>query len=283
MRSAVTICLVPEAARGPFVFHESLERGCQIAARLGFDAVEVFPNGPNDPQLERLPDLLAEHRLQLAAIGTGAGWLKHQWTLSSSDPEIRRKAIGFVEGIIDHAGALGAPAIIGSMQGRSQPSASRDDCLERLADALLHLSQHASAAYQTTLLYEPLNRYETDLFCQLTPARRWLEENGLDCVRLLADLFHMNLEEHHPAQSILSNGTAIGHVHLADSNRQAMGRGHTDQRAILEALRRVGYDGFLSAEVFPIPSAMVAAKQTLVAIDQWRGWLDRFGGLPAAR
>jgi sugar phosphate isomerase/epimerase len=283
MRSAVTICLVPEAVRGPFVFHESLERGCQLAAQLGFDAVEVFPNGPDDPQLARLPDLLAEHRLQLAAIGTGAGWLKHQWSLTSSDPEIRRKAIGFVEGIIDRAGPLGAPAIIGSMQGRSQPSAAREGCLERLADALRHLSRHAATAYQTTLLYEPLNRYETDLFCQLTPARRWLEESGLDGVRLLADLFHMNLEEHHPAQAILSNRAAIGHVHLADSNRQAMGRGHTDQQGIVEALRRIGYDGFLSAEVFPIPSAMVAAKQTLVAIDQWRGWLGGSGGTPAAR
>jgi sugar phosphate isomerase/epimerase len=62
-----------------------------------------------------------------------------------------------------------------------------------------------------------------------------------------------------------------------------MGRGHTDQQGIVEALRRIGYDGFLSAEVFPIPSAMVAAKQTLVAIDQWRGWLGGSGGTPAAR
>ncbi len=282
MLSAVTICLVPEAARGPFVFHESLERGCQMAATLGFDAVEVFPNGPEDPELDQLPDLLSRYRLKLAAIGTGAGWLKHQWSLSSSDPEIRRKAVGFVEGLIDRAGPLGAPAIVGSMQGRSQPPASRESCLERLADALGHLSRHATAAHQTTLLYEPLNRYETDLFCQLTPARRWLEEEGLDGVRLLADLFHMNLEEHHPAQAILSNGAAIGHVHLADSNRQAMGRGHTQQKAILEALWRIGYSGFLSAEVFPIPNAVVAAKQTLVAVDQWRGWLGAAGGTPAA-
>lgn len=282
MLSAVTICLVPEAARGPFVFHESLERGCQMAATLGFDAVEVFPNGPEDPELDQLPDLLSRYRLKLAAIGTGAGWLKHQWSLSSSDPEIRRKAVGFVEGLIDRAGPLGAPAIVGSMQGRSQPPASRESCLERLADALGHLSRHATAAHQTTLLYEPLNRYETDLFCQLTPARRWLEEEGLDGVRLLADLFHMNLEEHHPAQAILSNGAAIGHVHLADSNRQAMGRGHTQQKAILEALRRIGYSGFLSAEVFPIPNAVVAAKQTLVAVDQWRGWLGSPGSAPAA-
>ena len=48
MRSAITICLVPEARKGPFVFHydaglAGLEVGCRAAAEFGFDAVEIFP------------------------------------------------------------------------------------------------------------------------------------------------------------------------------------------------------------------------------------------------
>ena len=51
MKSAVTVCLVSEARQGPFVFHgttaaEALQVGCRRAAELGFDAVEVFPTGP---------------------------------------------------------------------------------------------------------------------------------------------------------------------------------------------------------------------------------------------
>ena len=42
VRSAVTICLVPEAAAGPFVFHGDCAGACASAARLGFDAVEIF-------------------------------------------------------------------------------------------------------------------------------------------------------------------------------------------------------------------------------------------------
>ena len=37
MRGAITVCLVPEARRGPFVFHDGLEQGCREAAEHGFD------------------------------------------------------------------------------------------------------------------------------------------------------------------------------------------------------------------------------------------------------
>jgi len=43
MHSAITISLVPETRGGPFVFWDDLAAGCEKAASLGFDAVEVFP------------------------------------------------------------------------------------------------------------------------------------------------------------------------------------------------------------------------------------------------
>ena len=43
MKSAITICLVPEARSGPFVFHDGLAAGCRAAVDLGFDGVEIFP------------------------------------------------------------------------------------------------------------------------------------------------------------------------------------------------------------------------------------------------
>ncbi|PYK99342.1 MAG: sugar phosphate isomerase, partial [Verrucomicrobia bacterium] len=43
MHSAVTISLIPEARGAPFVFRDDLAAGCEKAAALGFDAVEVFP------------------------------------------------------------------------------------------------------------------------------------------------------------------------------------------------------------------------------------------------
>ena len=65
---------------------------------------------------------------------------------------------------------------------------------------------------------------------------------------IVADLFHMALEEEDIPEAILQNGRYLGHVHLADSNRRLPGQGATDFRAALTALRQVGFEGWLSFE-----------------------------------
>ncbi|MFM7243459.1 MAG: TIM barrel protein, partial [Planctomycetaceae bacterium] len=254
MRSAVTICLVPEASRGPFVFHDGLESGCRAAAEQGFDGVEIFPTFAADVTAARIRPLLAAHGLALAAIGTGAGFVKHGLHLAHADPAVRTKAREFIAGIIDVAGQFGAPAIIGSMQGRSSAEVPRDTALAMLADALGDLGRR-SAAHGQPLFYEPLNRYETDLFNRQAEAAAFLEGRGLDAVKLLCDLFHMNIEEEDVAGTLVAVGPRVGHVHWADSNRRAMGFGHTDPGPVVAALRAIQYEGWLSAEVFPWPTA----------------------------
>src|SRR2546423_15469947 len=112
MRSAVTISLVPEARGGPFVFWDDLACGCEKAAALEFDAVEVFPRSPQDFDVEHVRQLLATHRLQLAAVGTGSGWVAHKLPVTDPEPQTRRRAREFVAAIIDLAGSLGALALI---------------------------------------------------------------------------------------------------------------------------------------------------------------------------
>src|SRR5260370_14992534 len=116
-RSAVTITLVPEARGGPFIFWDDLAAACAKAAALGFDAVEVFP--PSAEALAKLPlkELLGANKLNLAAVGTGAGWLVHKLHLSHADPELRGRARKFVAGIIAVASRLGAPAVMCLLQG----------------------------------------------------------------------------------------------------------------------------------------------------------------------
>lgn len=265
MKSAVTICLVPEARRGPFVWHEGLEAGCRAAAEDGFDGVEIFPAAAGDMAAARLKPLLAAAGLGLAAVGTGAGFVKHGLQLVHADGSVRTRAREYIAGIIAAAGDLGAPAIVGSMQGRLISDLPRETAVAMLADALGELG-HRAAAHGQPLLYEPLNRYEADLFHRQADAAAFLESHGLDGVKLLCDLFHMNIEEEDVAGALATAGPWVGHVHWADSNRRAMGFGHTDPRPIVAALRAIGYQGWLSAEVFPWPSASEAAARTIASL-----------------
>lgn len=265
MKSAVTICLAPEARQGPFVFHDGLEPGCRVAADLGFDAVEVFPESAAGVPVADLKRLLATHGLALAALGTGAGWVKHKLHLCHADADVRARAREFIGAIVEVAGGLGAPAIIGSMQCRSEGEVSREAALDHLAAALHELGARA-ACHGQVLLYEPLNRYETNLFNRQAEAAAFIRERGIRHVKLLCDLFHMNIEEADMAATLVACGDLVGHVHWADSNRHAIGFGHTDVKPIVAALNAIGFRGYLSAEVFPLPSPLDAARQTIASL-----------------
>jgi sugar phosphate isomerase/epimerase len=262
IRAAITVCLVPEARQGPFVFHEALDTAFAKASAHGFHGVEIFPTHADDLDGLHLRDLLREYNLQLAAMGTGAGWLRRQLSLTSPDPHVRMQARDFIGAVIDFAGGFGAPAIIGSMQGRVADGIAREQALAWFREELDQLGPRAHAL-GVPLLYEPLNRYETNLFNTVGEVLPFLQTLRTKNVRLLCDLFHMNLEEQDIASALRLADRQLGHVHLADSNRRAMGLGHTPMESIAAALKESGYDGYVSAEVLPRPDAETAARQTM--------------------
>ena len=264
-RSAVTISLVEQARGGPFVFWDSLPEGCRNASELGFDAVEIFASSPDAIDRGLLAGLLNDHDLQVAAFGTGAGWLIHQLQLLDDSLQRRQQAVDFIRRVIDLAGEFEAPAIIGSMQGRRAGDLGQREAWQQLADSLRGLGEHA-AQYEVPLIYEPLNRYETNVCNTLADGVELLTSLAIPNVRLLADLFHMNIEEVDLAASIRDAGHWIGHVHFVDSNRRAAGMGHLDFLPIAAALQEIGYRGYLSAEALPLPDPLAAARQTVAAV-----------------
>ena len=262
MKSAVTVSLVAEAKGGPFVFWDDLPDACRQAAEMGYDAIELFAPGPDAVSREQLAGLLQAHRLALAAVGTGAGWVKHKLSLTSPDPGIRERAIDFVKSMIDFGGVHRAPAIIGSMQGRWGDGISKTQAIDWLKSALTVLGEHARQ-HNVPLIYEPLNRYETNLINTEAAGAELLESLETDNVRLLADLFHMNIEEEDIATGLIDGGRWIGHVHFVDSNRRPAGGGHMDYGPIIKALHTIGYRDYLSAEALSWPDATAAAMQTI--------------------
>ncbi len=262
MRSAITVSLVPQTKDGPFVFSNGLADACERASSLGFQAIEIFPPDAGALDVPAIEDLVTQRRLSVAAVGTGGGWVLRQWTLTHPDAAIRAQARDFIRGIIDKAAMLGAPAILGSMQGRADGAVTRAQALAWLGEALDDLGEYAATLGQT-LLYEPLNRYETNLLNRTPEAAEWLRSLHTRNIRILSDLFHMNIEEHDMAGALREAGALVGHVHFADSNRRAVGFGHTALAPVIAALRQIGYAGYLSAEILPLPDAATAARQTI--------------------
>ncbi len=261
MKSAVTASLVPQAKGGPFILWDDLPGACATAASIGFNAIEIFPPDPRAIAKETVAPLLEKHSLELAAVGTGGGWVAHKWHFTHEDAAVRASAREFALNIVHSAGALGAPAIVGSMQGKAEGGVSRAQAIEWLAAALNELAD-AAAEYGQRIFYEPLNRYETNIFNRVGDAAEFLRGLRASNIRILADMFHMNIEEASIAAAVREGAEAIGHFHFADSNRRAIGWGHTDVRPVADALREIGYAGYISGEALAIPDPEAAARQT---------------------
>lgn len=268
MKSCITISLVEEARGGPFVLWDGLEKSIAFAGELGYDAVEIFAPGMESIDTDALGNMLDAAGLKLAALGTGAGWVKKKLQLSDSDAGKRAQARKFIHDVIDTAGGFGAAAIIGSMQGPSGHVDDWDKAKGYLAEALEEGGREA-AKYNVPLIYEPLNRYETRQCCTVAEGVALLESLSTDNVRLLCDLFHMHIEESDVAKALVHGGKWVGHIHFVDSNRRPVGCGHMQFGPIMDALREIHYDGYLCAEAFPWPDPHEAARQTMRAFKYW--------------
>ena len=262
MKSCVTISLVPSLKGGPWILWDNLEKSLQTASQIGFDGVELFTQGASVESEKPLDELLSQYNLTLGAVGTGAGKVIHGLSLTDKDANVRSDAKLFIKEMISFGANFNAPTILGSMQGSFCEQVDRKTALSHLREALEELGDHA-ISHGTFFIYEPLNRYETNLFNLFEEACRFCKNLNTNGVKVLADLFHMNIEEDDIAATIKPNADMLGHVHFADSNRKPVGYGHTEMKPICDCLKEINYSGYVSAEAFAFPDPETAARQTL--------------------
>ena len=230
------------------------------AAALGFDGVELAIRDPAGVDPGTVTRILRETGMSIPAIGTGQAFLADGLSLSHLDEGVRARAIERVEAHIRLAGDFGAAVIIGLVHGRVMEDRGASEA--RLAASFEPLVRAAEQA-AVWLIIEPINRYETDLLTTVGDALDFIDRIGSERVGILADTFHMNIEEVSIERALRAAGARLRHVHTADSNRHAPGWGHLDFAAVLATLRAMSYRGWLSAEILPRPDPLAAAQQTI--------------------
>jgi sugar phosphate isomerase/epimerase len=176
--------------------------------------------------------------------------------LVSADPAEREDAKEVIRARLALAGALGAVGVLVVPQfGRVpalpdlSPYATGADLERNLLLAQLRELAAAAKAAGVSLFLEPLNRYEAYIVNRLGQGIAIAQEVGPGIeVAIMADFFHMNIEEADIAASLLAAATHLVYIHVADSNRLQPGRGHLDFRPGFQVLKAIGYDGYLAIE-----------------------------------
>jgi 5-keto-L-gluconate epimerase len=222
--------------------------------------VELAVRDPNLLNVEELHGMLAESDLPVPAVGTGQAYGEEGLSLTHTDPQVRRKAIERIQAQVRFAAGLNAHVIIGLIRGKCEPGLVADRTESLLLESL---RECAAENPRVKLAIEPINRYETDLLNTVDATLQFVNRLAAENVGLLLDSFHMNIEEPCLRRSIESARDRLFHFHVADSNRWYPGAGHVDFESVIRSLDRIGYRGWLSAEILPHPDPDTAAEMTV--------------------
>ncbi|SCL72215.1 Sugar phosphate isomerase/epimerase [Micromonospora citrea] len=222
-----------------------------LATTLGYDAIEL--RGSGDLGLaRRLPEL---RRARAAGVVMPTVCVEMDHFIGDFDPERSRDAVRNLRSqlsVIAELGGVGAmtPAAWGMFSRRLPPfEPPRSPAGDRqvLVDALGELGEHARAE-GVALFLEPLNRYEDHMVNRLDDAVALCAAVGLPSVRVVADTFHMNIEEDDVHRALRAAAPYLGHVQVSDSNRFQPGAGHLDWPALVRTLLEIDYRGWLALE-----------------------------------
>ena len=258
----------------------SFEKAFDLAADAGYDGVEIAPftfgrlvtDVPADERA-RLCGLAEERGLEIV----GLHWLLAKtegFYLNHPDSEIRGKTVEYVKDLARCCADLGGRIMVfGSPKQRNVlPGLSFDEAWNLTREAF---SQTLPTLEEVgvTLCMEPLGPGETDFINTASQAMRLVDEIAHPNFKMIVDVKAMSTETGPISKIIESAAGYFKHFHANDANLRGPGFGDTDFKPIAEALRKVGYNGYVSVEVFDFsPDPETIARKSIKYLR------DIFGG-----
>jgi sugar phosphate isomerase/epimerase len=177
------------------------------------------------------------------------------------------------KGLVDVAAEFRAMVNMGRVRGFIAEGETADTAEGRFAEAVREIAAYARPK-GVDLILEPVNRYEINFINSVDEGAALLERLAISGLKLMPDVFHMNIEDASIEGNLRAYIRHIAYVHFADSNRLAPGWGHLGFGAIVGALNDVGYTGWTSVEILPKPDPDSAALQ---AIQHLRKFIPKEG------
>ncbi len=249
---------------------EELETTCMRLHRFGYTAIELVGE-PERYKPDLVKELTFKYNLKVSSVLSWCLWPLEDRDLAHTNHEYRAKAIAYIMRNVDLAAEVGAPVVIviPAPSGRPAPHRNPTSAADWQKAAkeeweLAVISVRETAIYaqakNISIAVEPINRFETFLVNRVDQGLNFIKEVGLENVKLHLDTFHMNIEDSHMGEAILKAGSLLTSMHLSDSNRCAIGRGHINFKEILKALADIKFQGSLILEPLPLhPNPFVAA------------------------
>ena len=221
---------------------ESLDYSAARLQKAGISFIELHGNhyGPDiGYKVDETLKILGDHDVKAAGV---CGMFSPDNDLSSNRAIHRQAAIDYLKREIEFTAAVGGKyfLVVPGAVGRPQPY--DDTEFERSVDTLrivadLFIEHNVNAAV------EPIRSAEVSFIHTIADAKRYIEAvNHPGVAHINGDVYHMQTEEKHIGEALLDAGEQLINLHMADSNRCALGEGSLDLDTIIMALYLIGYN-----------------------------------------
>lgn len=247
------------------------DKVCATARRLGYTGIEIAPF-TIDPDARRITQQQrAQLRRQAEAADVqiiGLHWLLAKTEglyLTSPEADIRRRTAEYLAELARLCRDLGGRVLVfGSpMQRNLLPGISHAQAVDYAADVFTQAMPTLEAC-DVVLAVEPLGPAEGNFLNTAAAAVELIDKVGSPHCRLHLDCKAMSSESKPVAEIIVENAARLEHFHANDPNKLGPGMGALDFVPIFAALRRIGYGGWVSVEVFDYsPGPEEIARQSM--------------------
>jgi sugar phosphate isomerase/epimerase len=243
------------------VYQGDLEGAFAKLTKLGYDGVELMTKDPGKLDGEMIHRWLENMGLMLVGLCTGHVNGEDGLGLVEADPNTCKLAMERLKTFIDFAGAyFGAGTLvnIGRSRGSGLPN-NAEETLNQMEIAFRELAEYANER-GVVLVLEPINVHQVTYIHTTQEGIAMIDRVNHPNLRLMVDVYHMNIEDVNIYHSLRQAGERIKFVHFADNNRKWPGSAHLDFKRIVAVLKKIKYEGFVSLEILPWPDPDTAAR-----------------------
>ncbi|WP_263376131.1 sugar phosphate isomerase/epimerase family protein [Granulicella aggregans] len=218
------------------------------AREAGFDGFEIAMFAPGDLPASSLRQAYEESGLECtvcAILPAGINPI-------SPDASVRRRSIEHLIECVETAAEIGSHLLGGPLFapiGYLPPHRPTGDEMLWAIEAFQAVGESLDE-HDMTLSLEPVNRAETFFIRTAAEARALCDAIGNPRIGVTIDTFHANIEEKSLPLAIESLGPQLKHIHISENDRGVPGTGHVGFPAVIESLKKIGYQGYLTVEGF---------------------------------
>ncbi|MFB0522900.1 MAG: sugar phosphate isomerase/epimerase family protein [Candidatus Bathyarchaeia archaeon] len=234
------------------------------ADQLGYEGIELnLREWPSESNVDQIKESLDGFNVEVAAIGTRHMHVTHRLYLASPSKNVREKALNYVTECVKIARRLNCPIVQAgwAFQG-SKLEAQYDAAWKQAVESLKEVGSRC-LEHGLQFVIEFACKQNAELVNTMEEALRMLDEVGSENVLVMADVFHIYMENDSLRNTVLKAGDRLGYVHLADSDRLITGTGKINFPEFVDALREIDYKGYMIMEFNPGSNPDEPLKQAL--------------------